>query len=191
MSGIATDSVLMSSLALNEGEQVLWASVQSESGERPKPVPKKDWLRRLTLPQLFIIFAVSLPMYFVGDRLFPKSFIGGATYSFGLVFSSFSGMEIIRRYWLSTRWGQRYVSFGPYAFMSCVITDRRVLFFDLPGETPVSVARNQLAKVKQGFSEGAQALLFYPRELAVEYAFISTTDFTPALRALDHIPSST
>lgn len=185
MSGAAIDNTLKSSLALNEGEQVIWASVQSESGEQPKPVPKKDWLRRLTLPQLFIIFVVSLPMFFVGDRLFPKSFIGGALYSFGLVFSSFSGMEIIKRYWLSTRWGKRYVSFGPYAFLSCVITDQRVLFFDLPGETPVSVARNKLAKVKQGFSEGAQALLFYPRELAVEYAFISTSDFTPALRALD------
>ena len=185
MSGAAIDNTLMSSLALNDGEQVLWASVQSESGARPKPVPKKAWLKRRSLPEILTIFALSLPMMLFGKRLFPESFIGPTLYSFGLIFSVSSVAEIISRYWLSTRWGQRYVSFGPYAFMSCVITDRRVLFFDLPGETPVSVARNQLAKVVQGFSEGAQALLFYPRDFAVEYAFISTTDFTPALRALD------
>lgn len=184
MSGVSLDPSVIDALDLHPGEGVVWASVQSESGERLKPVPKKNWLRRRTLPQLFIIFAVSVLMFFA-ERLVPDTSLGALLYSFGLVSSSFSGVEIIKRYWLSTRWGKRYVSFGPYAFLSCVITDQRVLFFDLPGETPVSVARNQLAKVVQGFSEGAQALLFYPRDFAVEYAFISTSDFTPALRALD------
>ncbi|MEL6686604.1 MAG: hypothetical protein AAFP97_03175 [Pseudomonadota bacterium] len=190
MSEVKLDPSVIDALDLYQGERVVWTSVQSDDGERRKPLRKKDLVSHLKPWQSMLFLLVGIPMAAIGLGAFGldsfgETWQGTSLYIIGLFLMISAGRPLIDRLWLSSRWGKRYVSFGPYAFMSCVITDRRVLFFDLPGETPVSVTRNKLREVKQGFSEGAQALLFYPRDLAVEYAFISTLDFNPALRALD------
>jgi hypothetical protein len=182
---INLETKTLDALDLQKDEQVLWASVQSgESGSLP-PKPKENWLRRLKPWQIGLMFVSGVLLLFVSRQYPIQEELGFFIQVCGLLFVGWSVGYVCDRLWQLSPWGRRRAQFGPYAFLSCVITNQRVLFFDLPREQPLSVMRSQLANVKQGFAKGAQALLFYPRELAVTYAFISTLDFKPALRALN------
>ncbi|WP_298913802.1 hypothetical protein [uncultured Algimonas sp.] len=70
-------------------------------------------------------------------------------------------------------------------FLSCVITDRRILLINDDKGHTVSLPRNRVTSIKPGYAEGAPALLFRRDGSRDTFAFISPIDFTPALRALD------
>jgi hypothetical protein len=161
-------------LDLQAGEQVVWSNVQSGDVLIGKPPPKKSLVGGF----LWAIIVVAWCLYLVitGNR-----YEAIAVVLFVLVMFFLTAERLGKFY----AWLPRLSPTETHAHLSCVITNHRVMLFDLPGETPVSLPRASLDRVWQDFAEGSQALLFRHSATRDTHAFISTIDFGPALRALD------
>lgn len=69
------------------------------------------------------------------------------------------------------------------SFLSCVVTNQRVLLFNSMDHEIFSLDRQTLAPPMPDYHEGSQAVLFTSPKFRERYLFV-TTDFTPVLRAL-------
>ena len=172
-----SDSAL-NKLDLQAGEQVVWSNVQSGDVLIGKTPPKRSLFDRI----LWTVIVVAFFLYTVikGDRGDLIQTVITLVFVVAVLLLFMTGR--LEKFYSRLR---RFSPTETHAHLSCVITNHRVMLFDLPGETPVSLPRASLDRIWQDFAEGSQALLFRQSDTRDIHAFISTTDFGPALRALD------
>jgi hypothetical protein len=162
---------------LRADERVIWSYVQS--GERAMHEAAPNKYRQLRITSAIIVgFFITFPIWSGDeqDRLQFLSIIG--VIALAGLFSRYDCLPKIYD------WFGRIFPSSVQTYFSCVVTESRVLLFSLSGDSPVSLPRSQLKRVWQDFAEGAPALMFRTDHPRRDYAFISTTDFTPALRVL-------
>lgn len=173
MTGTTLDDATRAGLDLYQGERVLWAKVQRGKVKRKTPKLGQNWPWEVQiLPMIIILVA-----YAGGGR-------SNLLRDVAIMLSILAVISILVRIGPLKGLDEAFARPAVRVFMSCVVTDRRILLFDSPGNPVTSLQRSRMAKVKQDFAEGAPALMFRTDHPRRDYAFISTTDFTPALRVL-------
>lgn len=180
MSEAELDPQTRDGLGLYPGEKVLWAKIC------PGEPPKRSLLFWSALPWPVAVGLVIAGVLLSASEIWIEAewaldfLVGSLSWIFmfaGLMalfdrFLNFSGLA---------KWSGQLRS-----FLSCVITDRRVLLFNQLGERPTALSRSRLASTKTDYVEGSRALLFKSHGDRDTYAWLHASDFTAALDALGH-----
>jgi len=154
-------------------ERVLWSHVQEKSAE-PKKVSTRRFFTR-------IVSCVSLGGSFF--QLFYSDFESlGA--GLALVFSIIIAAGAFQETKTDLNYAKRRRPFQ-IVFMSCVITNKRILLRNFAGAPVTILDRSEINSIRADDANGSRGIVFSSSNHLDSFTFIGRIDHSPALAALD------
>ena len=164
---------------LHPGEHVVWVSVDGY-GQAGQIGPDSA---RAAVKASVPWFAAALVALFVTVRFWSTSETVGLIACVVAVALFAGGMMHIRGNVFFNRAAHFQLVMHAPSFVSCVLTNQRVLLFNDPSERIVSLPRADLASPMPEFAEGTSAVLLTQASTRSRYLFV-TDEFGPLVRAL-------
>lgn len=171
----------MPSIDLRPDEQIIWQSVQPYQSQG-QIAPDSSYP---ALKSAILAFSLALAIYLSSFWLDLEP-VPEMIWIFVAVMVFAHGVYRLSQSPFFVRFNHFTVIMHAPSFVSCVITDRRVLLFNQLGESPTALSRGRLASTTIDYVEGSRALLMKSHGDRHTYAWLHASDFTAALDALGH-----
>ena len=169
---------------LQRGERVLWSSV-TPYRDPEQLAPDESWPLFAKAAKLFaaalalFLLAVLPEVWPVVETLLIAAAV--AMFAWGVV-------TLLKSPFFTRAAHFSLVMYAP-SYVSCVITDQRVLLFNNPAKGVVSLQRSDLASPMLETGEGTSAVMFSSPHFSERYLFI-TEDFVAPIRLLSQATPS-
>ena len=168
----------MPSIDLRPDEQIIWQSVQPYQSQG-QIAPDSSYP---ALKSAILAFSLALAIYLSSFWLDLEP-VPEMIWIFVAVMVFAHGVYRLSQSPFFVRFNHFTVIMHAPSFVSCVITDQRVLLFNNPNKAIVALDRKELASVMPELTSGTSALLLTSTVSRKRYLFI-TDNFVPAMRAL-------